>query len=141
EGLTLAQLQGAEDQVTFLNELYVRASNAAKGDPALEEDARRWSKKLEDGDAEARSLWQIFKDASLAEFKRVYALLGVDFDSWKGEAYYEDKMGAVLTALETRGLTSIDQGATVVDLSKQGFKKPVLLKRADGGTLYATRDL
>lgn len=141
EGLTLAQLQGADDQVTFLNELYVRASNAAKGDPALEEDARRWSKKLEDGDAEARELWQIFKDASLAEFTRVYALLGVDFDSWKGEAYYDDKMGTVLAELDAKGLTSIDQGATVVDLSKQGFKKPVLLKRADGGTLYATRDL
>lgn len=144
EGLTLAQLEGAADRVTFLNELYVRSSQAAKGDAALEEDARRWSKALEDGDAEARHLWQIFKDASLAEFKRVYALLGVDFDSWKGEAHYEDKMGPVLAELEGKGLTSIDEGATVVDLKAHGlkqFKKPMLLKRADGGTLYATRDL
>jgi arginyl-tRNA synthetase len=144
EGLTLAQLEGAADRVTFLNELYVRSSQAAKGDAALEEDARRWSKALEDGDAEARNLWQIFKDASLAEFKRVYALLGVDFDSWKGEAHYEDKMGPVLAELESKGLTSIDEGATVVDLKAHGlkqFKKPMLLKRADGGTLYATRDL
>ncbi len=144
EGLTLAQLEGAADRVTFLNELYVRSSQAAKGDAALEEDARRWSKALEDGDAEARKLWQIFKDASLAEFKRVYALLGVDFDSWKGEAHYEDKMGPVLAELEGKGLTSIDEGATVVDLKAHGlkqFKKPMLLKRADGGTLYATRDL
>lgn len=144
EGLTLAQLAAAPDQVTFLNELYVRASQAAKGDPVLEEDARRWSKALEDGDAEARHLWQIFKDASLAEFKRVYSLLGVDFDSWKGEAHYEDKMGPVLAELQAKGLTSVDQGATVVDLAAHGlkqFKKPMLLKRADGGTLYATRDL
>jgi arginyl-tRNA synthetase len=144
EGLTLAQLQAASDQVTFLNELYVRASSAAKGNPALEEDARLWSKKLEDGDAEARHLWQIFKDASLAEFKRIYDLLGVDFDSWKGEAYYEDKMGPVLAELEAKGLTSIDQGATIVDLPKlagKQFKKPALIKRADGGSLYATRDL
>ncbi len=144
EGLTLTQLEAAADRVTFLNELYVRASQAAKADPALEEDARRWSKKLEDGDAEARHLWQIFKDASLAEFKRVYALLGVDFDSWKGEAHYEDKMAPVLAELEGKSLTSIDQGATVVDLAAHGlkqFKKPMLLKRADGGTLYATRDL
>lgn len=144
EGLTLAQLDAAPDRVTFLNELYVRASQAAKGDPALEEDARRWSKALEDGDAEARGLWQVFKDASLAEFKRVYALLGVDFDSWKGEAHYEDKMAPVLAELEARGLTSVDQGATVVDLAAHGlkqFKKPMLLRRADGGTLYATRDL
>ena len=144
EGLTLAQLEGAADRVTFLNELYVRSSQAAKGDAALEEDARRWSKALEDGDAEARKLWQIFKDASLTEFKRVYGLLGVDFDSWKGEAHYEDKMGPVLAELEAKGLTSIDDGATVVDLKAHGlkqFKKPMLLKRADGGTLYATRDL
>jgi len=141
EGLTLAQLDGAADRVTFLNELYVRISQAAKADSAVEEEARGWSKKLEDGDGEARELWQIFKHASLKEFERVYALLGVRFDSWKGEAHYEDKMGPVLSELESKGLTSIDQGATVVDLSKQGFKKPMLLKRADGGTLYATRDL
>lgn len=141
EGLTLAQLDAAADRVSFLNDLYVRISQAAKSDPAVEELARHWSKKLEDGDAEARGLWQLFKDASLKEFERVYALLGVRFDSWKGEAHYEDKMGPVLAELERQGLTSIDQGATVVDLSQHGFKKPMLLKRADGGTLYATRDL
>ena len=141
EGLTLAQLDQAPDRVTFLNDLYVRISNAAKADKVVEEEARTWSKKLEDGDVEARSLWQIFKDASLKEFERVYGLLGVTFDSWKGEAYYEDKMGPVLTELENKNLTKLDQGATVVDLSALGFKKPMLLKRADGGTLYATRDL
>jgi arginyl-tRNA synthetase len=141
EGLTLAQLDAAADKVTFLNDLYVRISTAAKADPGVEAEARLWSKKLEDGDAEARRLWQLFKDASLAEFKRIYALLGVDFDSWKGEAHYEDKMGPVLAELEAKGLTKLDQGATVVDLSSLGFKKPALLKRADGGTLYATRDL
>ena len=141
EGLTLAQLDQAPDRVTFLNDLYVRISNAAKADKVVEDEARTWSKKLEDGDVEARSLWQIFKDASLKEFERVYGLLGVTFDSWKGEAYYEDKMGPVLTELENKNLTKLDQGATVVDLSALGFKKPMLLKRADGGTLYATRDL
>ena len=141
EGLTLAQLDQAPDRVTFLNDLYVRISNAAKADKVVEDEARTWSKKLEDGDVEARSLWQIFKDASLKEFERVYGLLGVTFDSWKGEAYYEDKMGPVLAELENKNLTKLDQGATVVDLSALGFKKPMLLKRADGGTLYATRDL
>ena len=144
EGLTLAQLDAAPDRVTFLNDLYVRASQAAKADPALEEDARLWSKRLEDGDAEARRLWSIFKDASLAEFRRVYALLGVDFDSWKGEAHYEGQMAPILAELDAKGLTTIDQGATVVDLPARlgkAFKKPALLKRADGGTLYATRDL
>jgi arginyl-tRNA synthetase len=148
EGLSLAQLQAADDQVTFLNDLYVRISNAAKADPVVEEEARQWSKALEDGNPEARDLWQIFKDASLKEFERVYGLLGVRFDSWKGEAYYEDKMGPLLAELESKGLTSPDQGATVVDLPKllntektKTWKKPALIKRADGGTLYATRDL
>ena len=148
EGLTLAQLQAADDQVTFLNDLYVRISNAAKADPVVEEEARQWSKALEDGNPEARDLWQIFKDASLKEFERVYGLLGVRFDSWKGEAYYEDKMGPLLAELESKCLTSQDQGATVVDLPKllntekaKTWKKPALIKRADGGTLYATRDL
>ncbi len=155
EGLTLAQLEAAEDRVTFLNELYVRISTAAKADPVVMEEARRWSKALEDGDAEARNLWQIFKDASLKEFHRVYGLLGVGFDSWKGEAYYEDKMGPVLAELDAKGLTSIDDrterepdegppGSTIIDLPKllgKAFKKPALIKRADGGTLYATRDL
>ena len=144
ENLNLAQLDAAADRVTFLNELYVRISQAAKADKVVEEEARTWSKKLEDGDPEARHLWQIFKDASLAEFRRVYDLLGVDFDSWKGEAHYEDKMGPVLLELEEKKLTSRDQGATVVDLPSlagKQFKKPALIKRADGGTLYATRDL
>ena len=144
EGLTLAQLNAADDQVTFLNDLYVRISQAAKADPVVEEEARQWSKALEDGNPEARELWQLFKNASLKEFERVYGLLGVSFDSWKGEAYYEDKMGPLLAELEAKALTSQDQGATVVDLPKlagKQWKKPALIKRADGGTLYATRDL
>jgi arginyl-tRNA synthetase len=138
---TIADLEQAADKVSFLHDLYVRISNAAKQEPMIEDEARAWSKKLEDGDPEARQLWQLFKDVSLAEFKRVYALLGVDFDSWKGEAHYEGKMGPVLDELERKSLTRVDQGALVVDLTTLGFKKPALLKRADGGTLYATRDL
>ncbi|MCS6970948.1 MAG: arginine--tRNA ligase [Planctomycetota bacterium] len=144
EGLQLPDLARAADPVGFLNELYVRASRAAEQDPALEEDARRWSKALEDGDPEARQLWQAFREASLAEFRRVYELLGVDFDDWRGESWYEDKMAPLLAELRARGLATVDDGATVVDLAARGFpqfKKPVLLQRADGGTLYATRDL
>ena len=141
EQLSLADLEAAEDPVTFLNELYVRISQAAKEDPAVMEEARSWSKKLEDGDATARELWQLFKDVSLKEFQNVYSLLGVEFDSWRGEAYYEDKMAPTLAELEASGLTQEDDGAIVVDLSSKGFKKPCLLKRSDGGTLYATRDL
>ena len=141
EGFTLKDLNQAEDKVTFLNELYVRISQAAKADESVMEEARAWSKKLEDGDSEARELWQVFKDASLAEFHKVYDLLGVQFDSWKGEAHYEDKMQPVLDELTAAQLLVEDDGAQVVDLSDEGFKKPVLIQRADGGTLYATRDM
>jgi arginyl-tRNA synthetase len=141
EGLSLADLDAADDPVTFINELYVRISQAAKQDPQVMDEARAWSKKLEDGDATARELWQLFKDVSLKEFQNVYDLLNVRFDSWRGEAYYEDKMGPTLAELEASGLTTEDDGALIVDLSSKGFKKPCLLKRSDGGTLYATRDL
>lgn len=141
EGCTLDDLAAAEDKVSFLNQLYVRISRAAEDDESVAAEARAWSKRLEDGEATARELWQVFKDASLEEFRKVYRLLGVDFDSWKGEAHYEDRMQPILDELDRAGLLTEDDGAQVVDLSEEGFKKPVLIRRADGGTLYATRDL
>ena len=141
EDLSLADLEQAADPVGFLNALYVRISRAAEADPAIMEEARAWSVRLEQGDAEARGLWQVFKDASLGAFRRIYDLLGVDFDSWKGEAYYEDKMQGTLDELHSSGLLVEDDGALVVDLQDQGMEKPCLIRRADGGTLYATRDL
>lgn len=141
EGLSLDDLHQAADPVGFLNALYVRISRAAEEDPAVMEEARAWSMRLEQGDEEARNLWQIFKDASLSAFRRIYDLLGVSFDSWKGEAYYEDKMQATLDELQNSGLLVEDDGALVVDLRDQGMEKPCLIRRADGGTLYATRDL
>ena len=74
--ISLEQLHAAENPVTFLNDLYVRISAEGKKDPAVKELARKWSKKLEDGDPEARGLWQFFRDVSLQEFKKVYDLLG-----------------------------------------------------------------
>jgi len=139
EGPTLADLDAADDKVAYLHGIYSRTSQRAEEDPALAEEARAWSKRLEDGDGEARELWQRFKEASLEEFRRVYELLDVGFDSWKGEAHYEGAMEPVLDRLRDAGLLVEDQGAEVVELD--GFEKPVLMRRADGGTLYATRDL
>jgi len=141
KNLSVELLEQAENKISFLNELYVEISQAAKKDPSVAEEARVWSKKLEDGDEEARSLWQLFRTASLSEFEKVYKLLGVGFDSWKGEAYYEDKMEPLLKEIEGKGLTSQHEGATVIDLSKFKLKKPLLVKRSDGASLYATRDL
>jgi len=141
EGHELAELEAAADKVAFLNALYVRISQAAEADQSVADEARQWSRRLETGDAEARRLWQAFKDASLAEFHKVYRLLDVDFDSWKGEAHYEGRMQDVVEQLRKADLLQEDDGAEVVDLSAAGLKKPCLIKRADGGTLYATRDL
>ena len=141
EKLTLDDLDKAEDKVGFLNALYVRISQAEKTDPTVADEARACSKKLEDGDPQALALWSALREVSLIKLRELYARLGVTFDSWKGEAHYLDKTSPLLDELEARGLTKIDQGATVVDLTSMGLTKPALLRRSDGATFYATRDL
>jgi len=126
--------------VESLNQMYVRFRTAMKEDPALEEQGRAWFKKLEDGDPEARRLWQHFRDVSLQEFQAVYDTLGIVFDEIKGESEFEDDMPKVLELLDSKGLSTISQGALVVDLEDEGMP-PLLLKKQDGATLYATRDL
>jgi arginyl-tRNA synthetase len=126
--------------VTALNDLYVRFRAEAKADPALQAEGRAWFKKLEEGDPEARGRWQRFREVSLAEFQEVYDALGVRFDEVRGESDYEKDMPAVIADLEAKGLTSISDGALVVDLSEANIP-PLLLRKGDGTTLYATRDL
>jgi arginyl-tRNA synthetase len=125
--------------VTGLNALYVRFRAAMKEDPALEQDGRTWFKKLEDGDPEARALWQRFRDVSWAEFQAVYEILGIEYDEVRGESAYEPDMPRVFETLAAKGLTAESQGALVVELP--GEKTPILLRTRDGTTLYATRDV
>ncbi len=141
EGLTLQALDGVEDQVAFFNQLYVRISREGDTDPRVAEEAREWSRRLEAGDAEALELWQLIRAASLAAVRKVYQLLKVEFDDWKGEAHYRNAMGPIIDELREKGLLKLDQGAQVVDLSSLGMKKPCLILRSAGGSLYATRDL
>jgi arginyl-tRNA synthetase len=141
ENLSLKDLEAAPDKVAFLNQLYVRISRLEKEDPAVEQEARAWSKKCEEGDAEALSLWQIIRDVSVAACRQIYEVLGVRFDDWNGEAHYRDAMGPIIAELKQKNLLKLDQGAQVVDLSSLGMKKPCLILRSDGGSLYATRDL
>ncbi len=132
---------GAEPiDVNALNALYVRFREAMKTDPALEAEGRAWFKKLEDGDPEARRLWSHFREVSLAEFQLVYDQLGIEFDEVKGESEFEDQMQPVIDLLEAEGLTSISEGALVVSLEDHDLP-PLLLRKQDGATLYATRDL
>ena len=134
---------GAPDPLTIgaLNELYVRFRAEMATDPTLEEEGRAWFKRLEDGDEKARAIWQRFRDVSLREFQEIYDLLGVSFDEIRGESAYEDAMQGVIDRLEEKGLTSRSDGALVVDLSSEGDLPPLLLRKQDGATLYATRDL
>lgn len=129
-----------QDPIAELLRLYVKFHDEAERDSSLEDEGRAWFKKLEDGDAEAEELWNWFKSESLKEFNRVYDILGITFDSYNGEAFYNDKMDPIVEYLENNGITTIDRGATVVHLDKYDLP-PALIKKSDGATLYITRDL
>lgn len=126
--------------VESLYKLYVRFHAETAQNPQLEDEARKAFKALEQGEESARALWQKFRDYSLEEFNRIYSLLGVTFDSTAGEAFYEDKMAGVLHALEQKKLSVTSHDALIVDLSELDLP-PVLLRKKDEATLYATRDL
>jgi arginyl-tRNA synthetase len=130
----------AVEAIVQLNALYVRASQTAKEDPAFAEEGRRWFQRLEAGDPEARQYWRWFVEVSLAEFQKVYDLLGVSFEHVLGESFFEPYMETALQELQARGLVTESQGALIVDLSASDMP-PFLLKKQDGTTLYSTRDL
>ena len=146
-----AILEGGVDELV---KLYVRINNAIKeeedasleGNPGAEKhselaDASRAEfTKLEHGDEENLSLWRWFVDVSLAEYQKTYKLLGIEFDSYKGESFYTDKMPAQVDKLRDMGLLEIDDGASIVNLDKWNMPVCLILKR-DGSTLYPTRDI
>lgn len=123
-----------------LLKLYVRINAEIEQDPELDEEGRKWFKKLEDGDPEATQLWQWFRDESLEEFNRIYKLLDVEFDSLNGEAFYNDKMDEGVQILEDKGLLKESKGASIVDLDDVNLP-PAMIKKSDGATLYITRDI
>ncbi|MGE7925512.1 arginine--tRNA ligase [Viridibacillus arvi] len=127
-----------QSPVRELLKIYVKFHEVAEQDDSLNDQARAAFKKLEQGDEEALQLWQWFRKASLKEFEQVYALLGIRFDSYAGEAFYNDKMDRVVKLLAEQGLLEESDGAMVVNLENM---PPCLIKKTDGTTLYATRDL
>lgn len=136
---------GSEDEVkadpiNTLVKYYVRFHEEAKENPALDDEGRAWFKKLEDGDEEARQLWSWFREESLKEFMELYETLDIEFDSFNGEAFYNDKMDGVIDILKEKGLLIESQGAQVVDLEKYNLNV-AMIQRTDGATLYMTRDL
>ena len=126
--------------IMALNELYVKFHKEAETDKSLEEEGRAFFKHIESGETEALNLFAWFKDITMAEVEKVYSRLGIAFDSYNGESFYNDKMDGVVAALKTSNLLSDSQGAQVVDLEAEGMP-PCLILKSDGASLYATRDL
>ena len=123
-----------------LLKLYIRFHDEAEEKPEMEDEARAWFTKLENGDPEAKELWQWFRDESLKEFARVYDLLDIQFDSYNGESFYSDKMDTVIETIKEKGLLQESQGTNVVDLEAYNMP-PAFITKNDGSTLYMTRDL
>ncbi|MET3728533.1 arginyl-tRNA synthetase [Fictibacillus halophilus] len=122
-----------------LTKLYVLFHEEAEKDPSLNEEGRMWFKKLEDHDPKAKELWIWFKEVSLEAFHKIYKLLDVDFDSYNGEAFFNDKMNATVNVLQEKKLLKLSEGAQVVRVGDD--LPPCLIKKTDGATLYATRDI
>jgi len=120
--------------------LYVKFHQEAEQNLELEEEARQWFARLEQGDEEAHRLWKWFIDISMEEYQKIYDLLGVKFDSYNGESFYNDKMQPVIQELKNKGLLKESQGAMIVDLEEEGLP-PCLILKSDGSSLYATRDI
>ena len=120
--------------------LYVRFNTEAKENPALDDEGRAWFKAIEDGNPEALEIFNWFKEVTLADANRVYDMLGVTFDSYAGESFYNDKMQPVIDELREKGLLVEDKGAQIVKLDDYNMP-PAIILRSDGATLYATRDL
>jgi len=129
-----------QEGIPYLLEIYVRFNDELKSAPEMQDEARAAFRSLEAGDDDCRALWKKFKDVSETEFRRVYDILGIEFEHFTGESFYEDKMPAMLDELEASGLLKESDEATVVDLEDDGLGVS-LIKKGDNSTLYVTRDL
>lgn len=129
-----------ENPIPELMRLYVRINQESEEDQSLRDESREWFRKLENQDPEAVELWSFFREVSLLEFNRVYKMLGIDFDSYAGEAFYSDKMQNIIDELDDKQMLVESNNAQIVDLEEYDMT-PMLIRKSDGSTLYATRDL
>lgn len=130
--------KGKKPTIEYLLQLYIKFHNEAEKKPELEDEARQWFKKLEDSDKKAVALWKKFRDISLAEFKRIYKLLNVDFDYWQGESFYNKMLDAAVKEVDKKPGTEYSEGALIVNLEPL---PPVILRKTDEASTYATRDI
>jgi arginyl-tRNA synthetase len=131
---------GKDLPTTFLTERYVTYNEKSKTNPALLDNARQEFRKLEEGETENTKLWDVFRALSISEFKRIYEILGVVFDEYSGESITRKSIGSAIDEIEKKGLSEISDGALIVNLDKYGMI-PCLLRKGDGATLYASRDI
>ncbi|MGL5617074.1 MAG: arginine--tRNA ligase [Sarcina sp.] len=129
-----------KDPIKELLRIYVKFHDEAENDESLVDEGRMYFKRLEDGEEEETALWNRFKDLSLKEFNNIYKILNVDFDSWAGESFYNDKMDAVVRELDEKGILTESNGAKVVMLDEYNMP-PCIVVKSDGASIYATRDL
>ena len=129
-----------EKGIEELMDIYVKFHEEAEKDDSLNDEARAWFLKMEQGNEEALEIWQWFRDISLKEFMRVYNILGMEFDSFAGESFYRDKTADVIKRLTDDGLLKESQGAMIVPLDEYDMP-PCIVAKKDGSSIYATRDL
>ncbi|WBW96154.1 arginine--tRNA ligase [Oceanirhabdus sp. W0125-5] len=129
-----------KEPIKELLRIYVKFHDEAEKNPELVDEGRMYFKRLEDGCEEEVALWKRFRELSLKEFMKVYDMLGVEFDSYAGESFYSDKIDDLVEMIENTGLLVESQGAQVIDLEEYNMP-PCIVKKADGATIYATRDL
>lgn len=129
-----------KNPIAELKRIYVKFHDEAKLNPELDDEGRKWFKKLDENDEEALALWKWFKEESLKDFQKTYEVLGIDgFDSWEGEATYKDKANEVIDMIISKGITEISDGALVIPMGED--KIPALIRKNDGTSLYITRDI
>ncbi len=129
-----------KDPIKEILKLYVKFHDEAEKNPALDNDAREWFKRLEENDADAIEMWKYFKEITIEELVKIYERMSIRFDEYSGESFYSKKADEVANRLEEMGLLEESEGAMIVDLSEYDMP-PFLAKKSDGTTLYASRDL
>lgn len=129
-----------KDGVSELMNIYVKFHEEAEKDDSLNDEARAWFTRMEQGDEDALAIWEWFKEISLKEYMRIYDLLGVSFDSFNGESFYRDMTSKVVETLESKNLLVESDGAKIVPLDEYDMA-PCLVTKKDGSSIYATRDL
>jgi len=128
----------AKGGLSALVDIYVRFEREA--DEAMQDEARAWFKKIEDDDAEATKIFEWFKEITLKDVAIIYELLDITFDSYDGESFFKDKWQSVIEELKQKNMLALSEGAYVVKLDEYDMP-PCLMLKADGASLYATRDM